>query len=95
MQFDQVKSTSMQVGNEIVKATYVAPVRVKIDEKGLRKALTARVYDKFTVKTLDRKKMEEAMERDEIDARVVAKYVTPQEVTPSLRVSAHATEEEL
>lgn len=55
--------------------TYTQRDGAKINEQGLRRALTAKVFDKFTVKKLDRKALVKAMEEGEIDPRVVAQYV--------------------
>jgi len=56
-------------------ATYTQRTTNQINENGLRKALTAKVYDKFTVKKLDRKALENAMTDGEIDPVIVAKFV--------------------
>lgn len=55
-------------------ATYTQRSTTQINEQGLRKALTARVFDKFTVKKLDRKALEHAMGEGEVDPMVVAKF---------------------
>ncbi len=74
--------------------TFVQAERFAVDEKGLRKALTAKVYDKYTVKKLDRKALEEAMGKGEIDPMVVAKYVDSSKGAPYLRYSEkEATDE--
>jgi len=62
--------------NRIASITYVQSRTPVIDEKGLRKALGARVFDKYTVKKLDKRKMEAAMETGEVDPVTVAKFVT-------------------
>ena len=56
-------------------ATYTQRTTNQINENGLRKALTAKVYDRFTVKKLDRKALENAMTDGEIDPVIVAKFV--------------------
>jgi hypothetical protein len=73
--------------------TYVRSDRVEIDEKALRKALTAKVYDKFTVKKLDRKRMEAAMSAGEIDPMVVSQYITSKPGMPYLKYSEKEIEE--
>ncbi len=76
--------------------TYVAPVQTVIDEKGLRRALRAKVFDKYTVTTkkLNRTAMEHAMSTGEVDPMVVAKYVTEKPSTPYLKYSVKDEEEE-
>lgn len=69
------------------RVTYVRPTKVKIDEAGLRKALGAKVYDRFTVAKLDQKKLEAALEKEEIEAEKVSPYVTEVVGTPYLRVT--------
>lgn len=70
------------------KLTYVRVGRPIIDEKGLRKALTAKVFDKYTTKTLNKKAMEDAMETGEVDPVIVSKFVTTKYNKPFLKVSA-------
>lgn len=72
------------------QVTYTAPVSVTIDEKGLRRALTAKVFDKFTVKKLNRAAMEDAMGNGVIDPLVVAKYITEKPSQPFLRFTEKA-----
>ena len=73
--------------------TYVQGERTVIDEKGLRKALTAKVFDKYTDKKLNRKKMEEAMSEGVIDPMVVAQHVSSQPASAYLRYTEHKEEE--
>lgn len=65
--------------------TYVKATRVEIDEVGLRKALTAKVFDKFTKKVLDKRAMEKAMDEGVVDPVVVAKFVTEKPSAPFLK----------
>lgn len=85
-----------QIDNEgkVRTVTFVQNQNIKIDEKGLRRALTAKVYDKFTVKKLDRKALEDAI-GTEIDPMVVSKYVTTEPGRPYLRYTEKdATDDE-
>lgn len=65
--------------------TYVQSRTPVIDEKGLRKALGAKTFDKFTTKKLDRKAMEQAMDTGEVDPVVVSKYVTERLSKPFIK----------
>lgn len=65
--------------------TYVQGQTAQIDEKGLRRALTAKVFDKYTTKKLDRKRMEAAMETGEVDPMVVSRFVTMRDNNPYLK----------
>ena len=65
--------------------TYVQRNTVEIDEKGLRRALTAKVFDKYTVKKLDRKAMEAAMDTGAVDPMTVARFVTEKPSQPYLK----------
>lgn len=56
-------------------ATYTRRNTMKINEIGLRKALTARVFDRYTVKKLDRHALEQAMGDGKVDPVVVARFV--------------------
>lgn len=59
----------------VFSATYTQRSTTQINEQGLRKALGARVFDKYTIKKLDRKAMEKAMEEGVVDPTTVAQYV--------------------
>jgi len=76
MEADQKKTISWREGDKIKKLTYVRSTTTEIDEKGLRKALTAKVFDRYTVKKLDKKAMEAAMDTGEVDPVIVSKFVT-------------------
>src|SRR5262245_1257189 len=67
--------------------TYVQGHTTYIDEAGLRKALTAKVYDRYTVRKLDRKAMETAMDVGKVEAKVVAPFVTMRPNKPFLKYS--------
>jgi hypothetical protein len=71
--------------HKVHTVTFVQAERVELDEKGLRKALTAKVFDKSTVKKLDKKALEEAMSRGDIDPMLVSKYVSAAKGLPYLR----------
>lgn len=87
MQENHQKSASVTRMGVRLQVTYTAPVSVTIDEKGLRRALTAKVYDKYTVKKLNRAAMEDAMSNGVIDPMVVSKYITEKPSQPYLRFS--------
>ena len=89
------KSYRWTNGDRQRSVTYVRSDRAEIDEKGLRKALTAKVFDKYTVKKLDRKAMEAAMDTGEVDPMIVSKYVTTKPGAPYLKYSERNVEEEL
>ena len=77
------------------RLTYVKNTRFVVNEQGLRKALTAKVYDKYTDKKLNRKLLEEAMEKGEIDPKAVLPYVEEKPGEPYLRYTeAEAKDDE-
>lgn len=55
--------------------TYTQRTTSQINEAGLRKALGARTFNKFTVRKLDRKALEAAMTEGAVDPVTVAQYV--------------------
>ena len=55
MEEEHAKTFQIEDNEGLHRFTYVRRETPVIDEKGLRRALTARVYDKYTVKKLDRK----------------------------------------
>lgn len=85
MERNQVKSAVVEDSDLVHRVTFVQREVIKIDEKGLRRALKAKVYDRFTVKKLDRKALEGAMERGEVDPMIVSQYATVEKSSPYLR----------
>lgn len=85
MERNQRKNLNLDHGNTTGKVTYTKQTRVVIDEAGLRRALTAKVYDKFTTRVLDRKAMEKAMEAGEINPVTVAKFIKIVESAPFIK----------
>lgn len=77
MEADQRKTFKWKAGGRNHSLTYVQKSSTYIDEPGLRKALTAKVFDKYTKRVLDRKAMEAAMDEGSVDPVTVSKYVTP------------------
>lgn len=75
MEQNKKKSLGFTIDGVKFSATYTQRTTNQIDEKGLRKALTAKVYDRFTVKKLDRKALEKAMTDGDVDPVIVAKFV--------------------
>ena len=94
MEANQQKSMKYAHNGLAGQVTYVQNTITKIDEAGLRKALTAKVYDKYTKRSLDKKKMEEAMDQGVIDPMIVVKYVSTAPSKPFLRISAHEERDE-
>lgn len=76
------------------KATMVTRSIPKYDEKGLAKALGATLWNKITKKTLDKAKLEKAVDEGEIDINVVAQHTTVGEAKPHLRFSAVLPDDE-
>lgn len=76
MEDHREKTLAMSQGGKQYSVTYTQRTNVQINEAGLRKALRASVYDKYTKKVLDRKALEDAMGKGIVDPMLVAKYVT-------------------
>jgi hypothetical protein len=55
-----------------IKATIVAGSRIVCDESALKKRLGVRMWDRVTMKKLDKAKLEEAIAQGEVDATIVA-----------------------
>jgi hypothetical protein len=87
MAYNHEKTVEYEADGLHQQVTYVKPTATKIDEKGLRKALTAKVYDKYTVKKLDRGAMEAAIDRGELDPRLVLRFVSADERQPYQKYS--------
>jgi vancomycin resistance protein YoaR len=54
--------------------TYVQRTTYKVDEDKLKRALTAKVFNRFTTAKLDMKKLEAAMIKGQIDPTIVAQH---------------------
>lgn len=87
MEREKVKTVKVVEGDQQIRFTYVTKEVTKIDEKGLRKELTARVFDKFTEKKLSRSKLEAAMQNGTIDPMIVSKHVEIGTGQPYLRIT--------
>ena len=84
MESDQRKSYRWDTDGVRRAITYKQAHRTEIDERGLRRALTARVFDKYTKKVLDRRKMEEAIGTGVIDKVTVAQFASDNPGQPYL-----------
>lgn len=87
MESTEAKSMRAVSGGATRQVTYVQTKTYTVDEKGLRKALTAKVFDKYTVKSLNRPALEKAMGEGEVDPKVVARFVEEKLSKPYLRYS--------
>lgn len=96
MEADQRKSFRWKNRGRSFSLTYVQKHTTMIDERGLRKALTAKVFDRYTKRMLDRKAMEEAMSTGQVDPVTVSRYVTlkPQRTYLEYRDKEDPTSEE-
>lgn len=70
------------------KFTVVVTERTIIDEDGLKKGLGARTWNQFTIKKLDRKKLEQALQDGSVDPVLVAKHSSVKRDTPYIRISS-------
>ena len=87
MEADQRKSYRWQADGRAFGVTYVQAHTTVIDERGLRRALTAKVFDRYTKKVLDRKAMESAMDAGQVDPITVSRYVTLKPNKPHLALA--------
>ena len=84
MEADQRKSYRWTDDDHRYSVSYSVAHTTVIDEKGLRRALRAPVFDKYTKRVLDRKAMEAAMDAGEIDPITVSRFVTLKPSKPHL-----------
>lgn len=85
MEADQRKSYKWREDGTNKSLTYVQANTTLIDERGLRKALRAKVFDRYTKRVLDRKAMEAAMDAGEVDPVTVSRFVTLRPNKPHLK----------
>jgi hypothetical protein len=93
MEEEHAKTFQIEDNDALHRFTFVRRETPVIDEKGLRRALTARVFDRYTTKKLDRKRLEEAMGTGAVDKMLVAKYVQMKEGDPYIKYTATNKEE--
>lgn len=84
MEADQRKTFKWDAEGVHHNLTFVQQSMTVIDEPGLRKALTAKVFDKYTTRTLNRKAMERAMDEGKVDPITVSRFVTQRPKKPFL-----------
>lgn len=77
----------MQVGTTRYTTTVTSKPTYHFNEAGLRKALTAPVYDKYTVRKLDTKKLKEAVEQGDLDSALVAQYTESSYSDPFIKLT--------
>lgn len=94
MEQDQRKSYRWDADGARHTLTYVQSRTTTIDEKGLRKALGAKTFDRYTVKKLDRKAMENAIDAGDVDPVTVSRFVVLRPNKPHLTYRAGAPVEE-
>jgi len=87
MEADQRKSFHWNRAGQQRTLTYVGGHTTQIDEIGLRKAMGARNFDRYTHKVLDRRAMERAMDTGEVDSVTVSRFVTLKPKKPYLKYS--------
>lgn len=88
MEADQRKSYRWRVEGRTHTLTYTRSSTTSIDEPGLRRALTAKVFDKYTKRVLDRKRMENAIDAGEVDPVTVSRFVTQTPRKPYLKYTS-------
>ena len=93
MEADQRKSYRWQADGHAFGVTYVQAHTTVIDERGLRRALTAKVFDRYTKKVLDRKAMETAMDAGQVDPITVSRFVTLKPNKPHLALNEKEVQE--
>lgn len=94
MEAQEIKSTSTEICGIKYTTTATQRTSYSFDEAGLKKALGARVYNKFTIAKLDRTKLEEAVQAGAVDAGVVSQYATPTTSAQGIRLTKKAASDE-
>jgi len=92
MEADQRKYYRWVEDGVVHKLTFVQQHVTHIDEPGLRKALTAKVFDRYTKRVLDRRAMELAMDAGSVDPITVSRYVSQVPKKPFLSYTEKETE---
>jgi hypothetical protein len=82
---EQRKSFTSQDGGKQYKVTFVQNIRNVIDEPGLKKAMGAVAFRKVCKQSIDRKLLEEALEKGTADPMVVGQFVKEVPSEPFLK----------
>jgi hypothetical protein len=85
MEANRRKSVKIDDGREVFTATYTRQHRSDIDEKGLKKALTAPIYYKYTKRVLDKKLLDGAVADGSVSPMTVARFVTEKPSAPFIK----------
>lgn len=93
LESNQQKSATVRDGGKKYKITYVRGERTVIDSDALRKELGTRIFNKYTVRTLDRKKLEEGIARGDVDKVLVSKHMSLLQNAASLRVTEQVADD--
>jgi nitrogen regulatory protein PII len=83
-----IKSSVVTVDETRYKVTTVQGERLEVNEPGLRKAITAAVFDKLCDLKLNRTKLEVAVAEGRVDPVVVATHTTKKLNKPFIKLSA-------
>lgn len=87
METHQRKTVKITDEGFLFQATYSRQTSVKIDEDGLRKKMGAKEFDQYTVKKLDRKALEQALDDNEALQLTVAPFVSTTQSEPFIRLT--------
>ena len=93
MEADQRKTYRWTSDDHSFTVSYKQARTTVIDEKGLRRALTAKVFDRYTKRVLDRKAMESAMDEGSVDPTTVSRFVTIKPGRPYLELREREVQE--
>jgi len=94
MLLEGIKSDLVNVHDKDYKVTVVESERLKIDEDHLIKAIGKRIYNKVSVRKVDKKLLETAIKNGEINPAAISGSVVISKSTPYLRVTPHTGEPE-
>jgi phosphoenolpyruvate-protein kinase (PTS system EI component) len=92
MEADQRKTFKWTADGRNHNLTFVQQHTTVIDEPGLRKALTAKIFDRYTKRVLVRQAMERAMDEGKIDPITVSRFVTQRPKKPFINYTEKDTE---
>lgn len=81
------KSLSVREGNTRIVATVVGRTTTTFNEEGLKKALGATSYKKLCKSSLDKAKLDAAIEKQEVDPVIVAQYTEFGQAALSIRLT--------
>jgi hypothetical protein len=89
------KTISLTEGDKVQRATYVQNETIKIDEAGLKKSVSVKVWNRLTDRKVNRDKLKTAIADGELSQELASAFLSVQKSKPYIRYSEGKRREEV